>query len=60
MFAPAWATERMPSSDVMDSIGEMPRHTDVNGRRTICQDRILHSPSDAGRKMFLRELCVSA
>ena len=26
MFAPAWATEGMRSSDVMDNIGEMPRH----------------------------------
>jgi hypothetical protein len=31
MFAPAWATEDVCSSDVMDNIGEMFRRTDVNG-----------------------------
>jgi hypothetical protein len=31
MFAPAWATEGMLSSDVMENIGEMSRQWDVNG-----------------------------
>ena len=44
IFVPAREMGGMRSSDVMDNIGEMPRHGDVNGRRTICQDRALHSP----------------
>jgi hypothetical protein len=36
MFAPAWATEGMRSSEVMDNIGEIPRYTNVNGRVAIC------------------------
>ena len=30
----------MGSSDVMENIGEMSRHRDVNGRRANCQDRL--------------------
>jgi len=40
----------MRSSDVMDNIGEMPRHGEVNGRRTICQDRTPHSPTTPPRR----------
>jgi hypothetical protein len=35
-FAPVWAREGRRGGDVMDNIGEMARHSDVNGRVAIC------------------------